>query len=88
MQADDEKVLTNLVTSGVGLALVRDDIARKLERAGDLVVWTRAAVDTALWFVCLAKRADEPIIAALLDVVRKTWNLDAAAEETIASVSA
>jgi hypothetical protein len=51
------------------------------------VVWTRAAVDTALWFVCLAKRAHEPIIAALLDVVRKTWNLDAAAEETSASVS-
>ena len=88
VQADDEKVLTNLVTSGVGLALVRDDIARKLERAGDLVVWTRAAVDTALWFVCLAKRADEPIIAALLDVVHKTWNLDAAAEETSPTVSA
>ena len=53
-----------------------------------VVVWTRAAVDTALWFVCLAKRADEPIIAALLDVVHKTWNLDAAAEETSATVSA
>ncbi|MBA2411277.1 MAG: LysR family transcriptional regulator [Burkholderiaceae bacterium] len=78
VQADDESVITNLVVSGLGLALIRDDVARRLERAGEVVIWTRAAVDTALWFVCLAKRADEPGIAALLDVVRKTWKLDAA----------
>lgn len=78
VQADDEGVVTNLVVSGLGLALIRDDIARRLERAGELVIWTRAAVDTALWFVCLARRVDEPAIAALLDVVRATWKLDAA----------
>ncbi len=89
VQADDESVLTNLVVSGLGVALIRDDVARRLERAGDVVIWTRAAIDTALWFVCLAKRADEPIIAALLDVVRKTWNLDAApADEALAATSA
>lgn len=74
VQADDEGVVTNLVVSGLGLALIRDDIARKLERAGDVVIWTRAAVETALWFVCLAKRADEATIAALLELVRATWN--------------
>lgn len=89
VQADDEGVITNLVVSGLGLALVRDDIARKLERGGDVVIWTRAAVETALWFVCLAKRAEEPIIAALLDVVRKTWKLDATpVDDAMAAVSA
>lgn len=54
-----------------------------------MVIWTRAAIDTALWFVCLARRADEPIIAALLDVVRKTWKLDAApVDDAMAVVSA
>ena len=81
VQADDEKVITNLVVSGLGVALVRDDIARKLERAGDVVIWTRAAIDTQLWFVCSAGRVDEPIIAALLDIVRETWKLDAASTE-------
>ncbi len=89
VQADDESVITNLVLSGVGVALVRDDVARRLERAGDVVIWTRAAIDTALWFVCSAQRAREPIIAALLDIVRKTWNLDRApAEEAMAATSA
>ena len=82
VQADDESVLTNLVVSGLGVALIRDDVARKLERAGDVVIWTRAAIDTALWFVCSAARADEPIVAALLEVVRKAWKLDVPADET------
>ena len=83
VQADDESVVTNLVVSGLGVALIRDDVARRLERAGEVVIWTRAAIDTALWFVCLAKRADEPAIAALLDVVRQTWKLDAAVPEAL-----
>ena len=61
---------------GLGVGLIRDDVARRLERTGDVVIWTRAAIDTALWFVCSAGRANEPIIAALLDIVRKTWKLD------------
>lgn len=89
VQADDESVLTTLVVSGLGVALIRDDVARRLERAGDIVIWTRAAIDTALWFVCSAGRADEPTIAALLDVVRKIWKLDAAPiDEAMAATSA
>lgn len=78
VQADDESVITNLVVSGLGIGLIRDDVARRLERVGDVVIWTRAAIDTALWFVCSRGRASEPTIAALLDIVRKTWKLDAA----------
>ena len=88
IQADDEKVITNLVVSGLGIALVRDDIARRLEQAGDVVIWTRAAIDTALWFVCSAGRVDEPIVAALLDVVRKAWKLAAPVDETMEATSA
>jgi len=88
VQADDETVITNLVVSGLGVALIRDDVARKLERAGDVVIWTRAAIDTALWFVCLQKRANEPLIAALLDTVRKTWKLDAPVDEALAVTTA
>ena len=88
VQADDESVVTNLVVSGLGVALIRDDVARRLERTGDVVIWTRAAIDTALWFVCSAGRAREPTIAALLDIVRKTWKLSAApVDEAIAVTS-
>ncbi len=89
VQADDEGVVTALVVSGLGLALVRDDVARRLERTGDVVIWTRAAIDTALWFVCLSARIEEPIIGALLDLARKTWNLDATTvDEVLEATSA
>ena len=89
VEADDESVLTNLVVSGLGVALIRDDVARRLERTGDVVIWTRAAIDTTLWFVCAAARTREPTIAALLDVVRRTWKLSAApVEEAVAETLA
>jgi hypothetical protein len=69
--------------------LIRDDVARRLEHTGDVVIWTRAAIDTALWFVCAEARIREPTIAALLDIVRRTWKLSAApAEEALADTTA
>jgi len=74
--ADDETVITNLVVAGLGVALVRDEVARARSADGDLVVWTGAAIKTTLWFVCLEARADEPALAALLDLVREAWHLE------------
>jgi DNA-binding transcriptional LysR family regulator len=87
VQADDERVIANLVVSGLGVALIRDDLARKLEREGQLVIWTRAAVETALWFVCLQRRTDEPAVAALLDVVRKTWKANTAPDVALVAAA-
>jgi len=75
VQADDESVITNLVVSGAGLALVRDDIAERLAAAGDVVVWDTASIETTLWFISLARRAGDPLIAALLEAVRATWDI-------------
>src|SRR4029434_1193194 len=66
VEADDERVITSLVVSGLGIGLIRDDVARRLEHSGDVVIWTRAAIDTALWFVWKAGRANEHVIAAPL----------------------
>ena len=74
--ADDEWVITNLVVSGLGVALVRDEIARTRAGLGELVIWPGARLPTTLWFVCAAARMQEPPLAALLQLVRETWNLD------------
>jgi DNA-binding transcriptional LysR family regulator len=74
IQADDESVLTNLIVSGLGLALVREDLAQQLAAAGEVVIRPDTRIETTLWFVCQAKRKDEPLLAALLDVVRETWS--------------
>lgn len=74
VQADDESVITNLVVSGAGLALVRDDIAARLVGSGDVVVWDKPGIETTLWFVSLARRVGDPLLAALLEAVRATWD--------------
>jgi DNA-binding transcriptional LysR family regulator len=73
--ADDETVITSLVVAGLGVALVRDEVARARAAEGELVVWPGAAIETTLWFVCPAARIEEPPLAALLTLVAETWNL-------------
>jgi len=74
--ADDETVITNLIVSGLGVALVREEVARARAALGELVIWPGARLPTTLWFVCLAARMQEPPLAALLGLIRQTWNLD------------
>ncbi len=73
IEADDETVIIDLVISGVGVSLVREDLAREREKAGQLVLWPREKLRTTLWFVCAEARADEPPLRALLGCVREVW---------------
>ena len=86
--ADDETVITSLIVSGLGVALVRDEVARARADEGELVIWAGAAIETTLWFVYPAARTDEPVIASLIDMVRGVWNLDLARGEATAQTVA
>lgn len=71
--ADNEGVILNLIESGVGLSLVREELAIEREREGAMFVWPEARLPTALWFIYRADRGDDPILHALLDVLAQTW---------------
>ena len=71
IEADNESVISNLVGAGLGLSLMRLDLA--LERG--VCIWPKARVRTTLWFIYRAERASDPLIAALLKVVAETWQL-------------
>ena len=73
IEADNETVIRSLVASGLGAALVREDLAREGEDAGELVVWPDARLATTLQFIYAAEKRDEPEIRALADVVRDVW---------------
>lgn len=77
VQADQESVIVNLVESGVGLSLVREDLARAKERRGEIATWRGAAPDTVLAFIYRRDRAGDPVIGALLEVLQGTWELPA-----------
>jgi DNA-binding transcriptional LysR family regulator len=71
--ADQEAVISTLVVSGVGVALMREDLARAKVESGEVCLWRDVRVAAPLWFVYQAERAQDPVIAALLDVLREIW---------------
>lgn len=80
VQADDESVIRNLVASGVGASLLREEAALELEREGAVRIWGNTRVVSTLWFVALATRLDDPLIRATFDLVRDSWLPEAANE--------
>ncbi|MBK5104948.1 MAG: LysR family transcriptional regulator [Burkholderiales bacterium] len=75
VEADQESVIANLVVSGVGLSLIREDLALEKAAAGEVCLWGDVRLETILWFIYLRARADDPAIRALLGVLRDTWKL-------------
>ena len=77
IEADNESVITNIVESGVGVGLVRDEIARASAEAGHAVIWPGASMQTELWLVHAPDRRFDPMIVAILDVLQELWHADA-----------
>ena len=73
VEADNESVINNLVESGVGISLIRDEIATQSVDAGRSVVWPGSQVTTKLWLVHAADREADPLLAALTEVLREVW---------------
>jgi DNA-binding transcriptional LysR family regulator len=73
IEADNEMVLRALVASGLGVALVREDLAREGEAAGELIVWSDARLATTLQFIYANDKREEPELRALLDVIVDVW---------------
>jgi DNA-binding transcriptional LysR family regulator len=85
VEADDEGVITNLVVSGVGVSLLREESARELERAGSVKIWGDTRIASTLWFIALASRREDPPIKATFDLVRESWQPEAAPRPRVAA---
>ena len=73
IEADNEAVIRSLVASGLGVALVREDLAQEGETAGELVVLPEARLATTLQFIYAREKREEPEVRALLDVISDVW---------------
>jgi DNA-binding transcriptional LysR family regulator len=78
--ADHESVVSSLVASGLGVALIREDVALRMEAAGEICIWRDARVATTLWFIYLQSREQDPVVRALLDVLDEVWTPQARAD--------
>jgi DNA-binding transcriptional LysR family regulator len=73
VEADHEAVISSLVVAGLGVSLMREDIARAQAKAGEIALWNGPRLLTSLQFLYAREREDEPVIAALIEVVRDVW---------------
>ena len=76
IEADSESVINELVESGVGVSLIRDEIAALSVEAGRSVVWPGREVTTKLWLVHAADRGTDPLIVALCTVLHDVWSTE------------
>ena len=74
VDAAQEAVHAMLVEAGVGLALMREDRALSAEERGEAVVWKGPPARSMLRFVYSKRRANDPAVRALRDVVAEFWN--------------
>ena len=73
VEADHEAVISSLVVAGLGVSLMREDLAVAAAAAGDVVLWSDKRLLTTLSFIYLAEREDEPVLRALRDILARVW---------------
>lgn len=79
--ADQEVIIRNLVSSGVGLSLMMEAEAREAARNGQVLIVADAAASLDLSFVYLQRRAQDPLIKALLYGANKVWPFEGEIQE-------
>lgn len=80
VEADQEAVIASLVVSGVGIALMREEIALDKAAAGEICIWNDEQIDTTLWFATLRQRESDPVMQALIEIQRDLWAVPANAD--------
>lgn len=74
VEADQEASISTLVKAGVGLGLMREDLALAAAQAGEVVIWEGEKLETPLSFLYARGRDNDAVISALLDAVEEVWN--------------
>jgi len=72
---DEEATLRKLVASGIGLALMREDMALDAEAKKEVAIWPKGLETKQLNFIYLQTDWDTPLIQALCKSVRTVWKL-------------
>jgi DNA-binding transcriptional LysR family regulator len=66
-------VINNLVESGAGISLIRDEAGPAASEAARYFIWPDSEVRTQLWLVHAGDRESDPLLVALRDVLATVW---------------
>jgi DNA-binding transcriptional LysR family regulator len=77
LESDDAAAPLSLVRAGLGLALLREDVAIKAAERNEIIVWPHTRVSALLSFIYPKTAEHDPAIIAALSVLRSIWGLAA-----------
>lgn len=75
LESDHSAAAQTLVRSGLGLALLREDVAVPMAERDQLVIWPHTRVAAMLSFIYPKAAEHDPAIVAALSVLRAVWGL-------------
>jgi DNA-binding transcriptional LysR family regulator len=75
VEADHELIVRSLIVAGLGIGLLREDVALEAQKAGEVIILGEETAQTTLSFVYLSNRAQDPSIRATARVLQEIWGL-------------
>lgn len=75
IESDEISLPQSLVRAGVGLSLLREDVALPASERGEVVIWPHARVGALLGFIYPRAAEHDPAIVATLSLLRSVWGL-------------
>lgn len=75
LESDDASAPHSLVRAGLGLALLREDVAVPAAERDEVVIWPHTRVAAMLSFIYPRTSEHDPAIVAALSVLRGVWGL-------------
>jgi DNA-binding transcriptional LysR family regulator len=79
IEADNESVILNLVESGVGASIAREELALVSAQEQRIAIWPGAELTAQLSFIFAAQRAADPVLEAMRAVLHDVWRHEPAA---------
>lgn len=75
IEADQESAIVSLVHSGLGLSLMREELALEAVAKQQLILWEKGRTESTLKLIYLAVRETEPLLQMLRSAVAQVWNI-------------
>ena len=75
VEADHELVIQSLVAAGVGIGLIREELAQQAEMCGEVFIFGDCRVSSELMFIYPTRRKGDQRIAAVLSALKKVWEI-------------
>jgi DNA-binding transcriptional LysR family regulator len=81
-ELDQESTTLALVKAGVGMSLMRDELAQEAIKSGEVIEWGDVRKTTPLNFIYPAECRDDPLVNAMLQVLHGMWPPATSASKT------